>query len=76
MPLSSVKLKDDDRVNVEPTAVAGISAFLGKLWKMVEDPKTDELIQWGKVTNGNELLQYLIFCSRSNTTYFNCFIRN
>lgn len=49
MPLSSVKLKEDDRVNVEPTTVAGISAFLGKLWKMVEDPKTDELISWGKV---------------------------
>ncbi|XP_065212837.1 heat shock factor protein 1 isoform X1 [Planococcus citri] len=48
MPLSSVKLKEDDRVNVEPTTVAGISAFLGKLWKMVEDPKTDELISWGK----------------------------
>lgn len=50
MPLASVKAEDDDRVSVEPSAVAGISAFLGKLWKMVEDPKTDHLISWGKVS--------------------------
>lgn len=50
MPLASVKPEDDDRVSVEPSAVAGISAFLGKLWKMVEDPKTDHLISWGKVS--------------------------
>ena len=51
MPMSSIKIKEDDSGNVEPSQVSGISAFLGKLWKMVEDPKTDQLIAWGKVMN-------------------------
>lgn len=50
MPLSSVKISEhDEQGNIEVSTVAGISAFLGKLWKMVEDPKTNNLISWGKV---------------------------
>lgn len=29
---------------------AGVPAFLAKLWKMVEDPKTNNLISWSPVS--------------------------
>lgn len=28
-----------------------VPAFLGKLWSMVEDPETNDLIAWSSVSN-------------------------
>lgn len=30
---------------------AGVPAFLAKLWRLVEDPETNNLICWSKVSN-------------------------
>lgn len=38
-----------------------VPAFLGKLWKMVEDPITNDLISWSTVSR-----QYMIFFASLN----------
>lgn len=35
---------------------SNVAAFLGKLWRMVEDPETSELISWSEVGHDQQQL--------------------
>lgn len=41
---------------VFPQMTSNVPAFLGKLWKMVDDPETDHLIAWSD--DGNSFIIY------------------
>ncbi len=36
---------------VLPHLASNVPAFLAKLWKMVDDPETDQMISWGETGN-------------------------
>lgn len=44
---STTKLK---RMHTFSETGAGVPAFLAKLWRLVEDPETNNLICWSKVS--------------------------
>lgn len=41
-----------------------VPAFLGKLWKMVNDPATDHLICWNSVSYYRSVITLIIITSR------------
>lgn len=43
-------------------ATSSVPAFLGKLWKLVEDPSTNHLISWNAVRRPFVITHSLVLC--------------
>lgn len=51
-------------------ATSSVPAFLGKLWKLVEDPSTNHLISWNSVRRPFVIVSFFILAAKVTCLQF------
>jgi len=62
--------QEDEEMEEEPAERKGVSGFISKIYKMVSDPATQDIVSWNDRGDGFVVRNEFVFASQIMRTYF------